>query len=73
MTPSASLATTDVLATARMRDAEGQQRHEVLAAIEAAQEGARREMGRLGCERLSADNKTIEELASDIISKVESE
>ena len=30
-------------------------------------------MGRLGCERLSADNKTIEELASDIISKVESE
>lgn len=66
-------ATTDVLATARVRDAKGQQRHEVLAEIEAAQEGARREMDRLGCERLSADNKTFEELASDIIFKVEGE
>lgn len=66
-------ATTDVLATARMRDTKGAEQHTVLAEIEAAQEGARKEMERLGCARLSADNKTIEELASDIISKVEAE
>ena len=66
-------ATTDVLATARMRDTKGAEQHTVLAEIEAAQEGARKEMDRLGCVRLSADNKTIEELASDIISKVEGE